>query len=189
MESPRWGYGVLALSKRTSGFRLCGQAAQQLSINSRIPPPTWSIDPDSLRNKATTLRKVESLPDLARRALIDIDSLSEDSLKVLQKDLDQMMQMLDRVQSWQETQPETCDSSEASFLYDIPRFGKVPESSVQNSVSEVDPKLAESRRAVWDSYLRPQTEQVGAHEYFVVATSTTELLENVEQKIDRHDDF
>jgi hypothetical protein len=133
---------------------------------------------------------------LARRALIDLDSLSEDSLKMLQKDLDQMMRMLDRVQSWQESREETGESSEASFLYDIPRFGKVPENSVQASVTEADPKHSvsalQSRRAVWDSYLRPQTQRVGAHEYFVVATSTAdpgEEPENDERKIDRPDDF
>lgn len=108
----------------------------------------------------------EELRKLAKRALLDMDQLDDKTRQKLRQDLGNMMHMIAKVQSFQS---DDWDALSDVDLYDKPRG--VTAAPLREDVEESsDHRRDEIAEHVWDSFLKPNTAQVGAFNYFSIET-------------------
>jgi hypothetical protein len=171
----------------------------------RIPSPTWSLRLEQFQSNTsssvsvstkTNEKSIVDIHGLAKRALLDLDYLP---VNELERDLNNMMQVIEKVRNWHELSKFNTTRLSDHDLYDVPRgisrhMGPSDESSEiqdgrKNSTSMVNTEeetitekndrivLEQQRRRqhVWKTFLAPKSTSVGAHQYFVIATHLNSL--------------
>ena len=153
---------VVTTGRRLVAIRRCrclsSSSDTQQSSSSIIPAPTWSIASLELHKSHTPVERDE-LDTLAKRALVNVTQFSPARIAQLQQDVGNMMHVMNQV-----SQFESSDADDERLLYDVPRnVTEAPLRGTQDEPSTAPPQ-------VWESYLAPQTQRVGGHAYFVIAT-------------------
>lgn len=133
-----------------------------------IPEPTWSVADLELDQQHAPVSEQE-LRKLAKRALLDMDQLDDNTRQQLRQDVGNMMHMLAQVQSFDFGEESTLTDAD---IYDKPRgVTKAPLRKDAEEANEKDKrrddKVAEN---VYKSFLQPNTIQVGAFDYFSIET-------------------
>jgi len=135
-----------------------------------IPEATWSVQDLELSKQHQPVSE-EELQILARRALLDLNQLDKNTRQQLRQDLGNMMNMIEQVKSFpheEYQQQEDIDDYDAA-MYDRPRgVTSAPLRTVEEDANHDDAET-ESKQ-VFDSFLKPQTTKVGAHDYFSIET-------------------
>ena len=128
----------------------------------RLPNPTWSVQDLELSKQHEPISQIE-LERLAKRAVLDLNQLDESTRNQLCQDLGNMMHMIEQVLSFQHNDEHVVES----VIYDAPRG--VTAAPLRKD-SDNDGDTVEDYKQVWESFLKPQTTKIGAHDYFSIET-------------------
>jgi hypothetical protein len=161
-----------------------------LSTQFVFPQATWSVESLQLHKNHNPISYNE-LTVLAKRAVIDINTLESKQCIQLQQDVGNMLHMIEQVMisdikeenntgmSILQQQKDTLTTSD---LYDTPRgVHAVPlrddDATNDNSTNSKElQQIYKEYETVWTSYLQPNTKRIGSHNYFVIASSATTSL-------------
>lgn len=157
---------VEMLTARKNAFRIFFSSrtnTKKRSITKCFPDPTWSIADLRLDQRHEPMSQA-GMEVLAKRALIDLAEIDSNIQLQLRQDLGNMMHMIHQVSEF--SCPEIDALSDAD-IYDIPRG--VIEAPVRYSLKPTQSDEQEAKQ-VWESFLKTQTKNVGAHTYFEIAT-------------------
>ena len=151
-----------------------------------IPEPTWSISSLGL-HESHTPASIKELQILAKRAVLNLRRIDDESKQQLCQDLGNMLHMMKQVQNFQSTNTSTTattipnDENDSRMMYDLPRGVtetpfRIDDSSTRtakNSIEQQHQQNEEVRmsQSVRESYLEPKMKRVGGHQYFEIITS------------------
>eukprot|EP00977_Amphora_coffeiformis_P020099 scaffold7836_cov178-Amphora_coffeaeformis.AAC.4 len=104
------------------------------------------------------------------------------SLSDLSQQVGNMMHMMNQVQALQQQQQAAVVSSsdpvvgeEEAGMYDVPRNVHSAPLRNQSTPTKEDKDVTQQ---VWDSFLAPKTQRVGAHSYFCISTEQPPAKKN-----------